>query len=300
MRFCFQSSSSIETLLIEQIKVKKTKKYKKTKQNTLFSTFSDIFCSLKVGLVLFVFVVECLFFPLRCLLFFHLGAFSSSFSRMFSKFFGGKKEPGPPPPSLEDAQKSIEGRAAALDEKIRHLDKELSGYKQQMAKMRPGAAKEQLKRKAILVLKRKKQYESQVWGKKKRKVVGFFFELVSPFQRDQLASQAFNIDQTAFATQSLQDTASTIAAMKAASGTLKTQLSAVNVDDVYSMTDDMQELLDQNNDIQEALSRTYETPEVIINHICKGSLNYGWCGQKGLVFGLLTRNTRPFSFPSSI
>ena len=173
MRFCFQSSSSIETLLIEQIKVKKTKK--KEKQFSFFHIFT--YFALKVGLVLFVFVVECLFFPLRCLLFFHLGSFSSSFSRMFSKFFGGKKEPGPPPPSLEDAQKSIEGRAAALDEKIRHLDKELSGYKQQMAKMRPGAAKEQLKRKAILVLKRKKQYESQVWGKKKRKVVGFFLNL---------------------------------------------------------------------------------------------------------------------------
>lgn len=81
-------------------------------------------------------------------------------------------------------------------------------------------------------------------------------------QRDQLAAQSFNLDQTAFATQSLQDTASTLAAMKAASGALKTQLSTVKVDDVYAMTDDMQELLDQNNDIQEALSRTYETPEV--------------------------------------
>lgn len=69
------------------------------------------------------------------------------------------------------------------------------------------------------------------------------------------------MDQTAFATQSLQDTASTLAAMKAASGALKTQLSSVKVDDVYAMNDDMQELLDQNNDIQEALSRTYETPE---------------------------------------
>jgi hypothetical protein len=83
-------------------------------------------------------------------------------SGMFNRFFGGKKEAGPPPPSLEDAQKSINGRSEQLDHKIKQLDKEISGYKQQMAKMRPGTAKEQIKRKAILVLKRKKQYESQV------------------------------------------------------------------------------------------------------------------------------------------
>ncbi len=162
---------------------------------------------------------------------------------MFNKFFGGPKQAaaaGPPPPTLEEAQKSIEGRAGSLEDKIRHLDKELGGLKQQMSKMRPGPAKDGVKRKALLVLKRKKAYEGQ---------------------RDQLASQSFNLDQAAFASSSMADSAATLAAMKAASGALRTQLAAVPVEEVYDMADDMQELLDQNNEIQEALSRTYETPE---------------------------------------
>ncbi len=173
---------------------------------------------------------------------------------MLNKFFGSSKKaaPGPPPPTLQEAQKSLEGRATSLVDKIRHLDKELSGYKQQMSKMRPGAAKEGVKRKALLVLKRKKAYESQ---------------------RDQLASQSFNLDQAAFASSSMADTASTVAAMKAASGALKTQLAAVRVEDVYDMTDDMQELLDQNNEIQEALSRTYETPEGFDDDALEQELN---------------------------
>ena len=172
---------------------------------------------------------------------------------MFNRFFGGKKvEAGPPAPSLEDAQKSVEGRSASLEDKIKHLDKELSGLKQQMGKMRPGPAKEGVKRKALLVLKRKKAYEAQ---------------------REQLASQSFNLDQAAFASSSLADTASTVAAMKAASGALKTQLGAVKVEEIYDLTDDMQELLDQNNEIQEALSRTYETPEGFDDDALEQELN---------------------------
>ena len=40
--------------------------------------------------------------------------------------------------------------------RFRALDKEMSGYKQQMSRMRPGAAKEQIKRRALLCMRRKK------------------------------------------------------------------------------------------------------------------------------------------------
>jgi hypothetical protein len=43
--------------------------------------------------------------------------------------------------------------------------------------------------------------------------------------------------------------------MKAAQGSMKKQISEVNVDEVYNMTDDMQELMDQHYEIQEAMSR---------------------------------------------
>ena len=54
-------------------------------------------------------------------------------------------------------------------------------------------------------LKRKKMYEKQ---------------------RDQVAGQQFNIDQTAFAIDSIKDTQTTVAAMKAAGSQLKTEVSA--------------------------------------------------------------------------
>lgn len=54
-----------------------------------------------------------------------------------------------------------------------------------MAKMRPGPAKDGLKRKAMAALKRRKVYEGQ---------------------RDSLLNQGFNLDQAAFVQSSLADT----------------------------------------------------------------------------------------------
>ncbi len=147
---------------------------------------------------------------------------------------------GPPPPSLEDAQKSIAGRQQSLEEKIHALDKEIHGYKSQMAKMRPGPAKDGIKRKAMAALKRRKVYEQQ---------------------RDSLMSQGFNLDQASFVQSSLADTQTTVAAMKAANSTMKTQFQSIDPDDVYNLQDDMQGMFDQHYEIQEALSRTYETPD---------------------------------------
>ena len=60
-------------------------------------------------------------------------------------------------------------------------------------------------------LKRKKMYEQQ---------------------RDQMAGQAFNIEQTSFAIDSIKDTQTTVAAMKAASTTLKMESKKLNIDQI--------------------------------------------------------------------
>lgn len=109
-----------------------------------------------------------------------------------------------------------------------------------MSKMKPGPAKEGVKRKALTVLKRKRIYEQQ---------------------RNSLVDQTFNLDQASYVQGSLQDTQTTFAAMKAANANMKQEFKKIDVDDVYDMQDDMQEMMDQHYDIQEALSRTYETPE---------------------------------------
>ena len=48
-------------------------------------------------------------------------------------------------------------------------------------------------------------------------------------QRDQLANQQFNIDQTAFAIDSVKNTQTTVAAMKEASKTLKKEQKKINL-----------------------------------------------------------------------
>merc|ERR1719420_1679384 len=113
------------------------------------------------------------------------------------RIFGSKKNV-PPPPTLQDAGAKLDTRTAALDEKIKKLEGELSVYKEKLKKAR-GPAQRTLKQRAMAVLKRKRMYENQ---------------------RDQLAGQAFNVEQTNFAIESVKDTLTTVDAMKAASKTL--------------------------------------------------------------------------------
>jgi charged multivesicular body protein 5 len=70
-----------------------------------------------------------------------------------------------------------------LDEKIRKLDEQLAKHRETIKKARPGPAQEAAKRRALVVLKQKRLYETQ---------------------RDQLYNQQFNVEQTTFAMQSMQ------------------------------------------------------------------------------------------------
>lgn len=157
-----------------------------------------------------------------------------------NRFFGsGNKKPTP---TLEQAISNTDERADSVEVKIRRLDAELAKYKEQMSRMREGAAKNSVKQKAMRVLKQKKMYEQQ---------------------RDQLMQQSFNMEQTSFATENLKNTATTISAMKSANKQLKKQYKKVNIDKIEKMQDEMEDLLDQANEIQEALGRSYNLPEDI-------------------------------------
>eukprot|EP01114_Cavostelium_apophysatum_P023874 TRINITY_DN913_c0_g1_i1.p1 TRINITY_DN913_c0_g1~~TRINITY_DN913_c0_g1_i1.p1 ORF type:complete len:209 (+),score=65.95 TRINITY_DN913_c0_g1_i1:141-767(+) len=157
------------------------------------------------------------------------------------RIFGASKPQGPVV-TLEEATQKMDGRVGNLDEKIKKLDQELFGYREQMKKFRPGTGPHNtLKQKALRVLKQKKMYEGQ---------------------RDQLSNQAFNMEQTNFATQSLKDTVTTVAAMKDANVTLKKQLKTIKIDDIENMQDDLTDLLEENNEIQDALGRSYGVGEI--------------------------------------
>jgi len=157
-----------------------------------------------------------------------------------NRLFGTAKQAAPKP-TLGDVNGSLEKRGEQQDEKIQKLDKELARYTEQMKKMKPGPAKQQVQKRALAILKQKKMYENQ---------------------RDQTRNQQFNVDQIAFAQEGLKETASTVAAMKDANKALKKQFKQINISQVDDMQDDMADLLEQAEEVQEALGRSYNTDDI--------------------------------------
>jgi charged multivesicular body protein 5 len=106
-----------------------------------------------------------------------------------------------------------------VDKKINDLDIELKKYSEQLKKAGNTPAAANIKRRAMEVLKRKRMYEAQ---------------------RDSLANQQFNIDQTAFAINTVKDTQVTVSAMKAAAKTLKAENKKIDLNDIENMQDEME------------------------------------------------------------
>ena len=131
----------------------------------------------------------------------------------------------------------------SMDSKIAQLDKELKVYRDKLKQTKSPAAKKNIQKRAMEVLKRKRMYETQ---------------------RDQLAGQQFNIDQASFGIESAKATVSTIAAMKAANTELKGVMkNDLKIDDVDELADDMAELMDEFTEINEALAQNFATPDDI-------------------------------------
>lgn len=108
------------------------------------------------------------------------------------RVFGVKKDKEPPP-SIQDASERINKRGESVDDKIKKLDVELSRYKEQIKKTRPGPAQEAVKARAMRVLKQKRMYEGQ---------------------RDMLYNQTFNLDQVAFASEGIKDAQQTVTSVQ--------------------------------------------------------------------------------------
>lgn len=153
----------------------------------------------------------------------------------------GRGKPKEPPPNLNDCISNIDSRGESMDKKIARLDADLKKYKDQMKKMREGPAKNQVKQKAMRVLKQKRMYENQ---------------------RDQLGQQSFNLEQQNYAIQSLKDTKTTVDAMKIGVKDFKKAYKHVNIDHIENMQDDLEDLMEQTNEIQEVMGRSYGMPEL--------------------------------------
>eukprot|EP00523_Entomoneis_sp_CCMP467_P002072 CAMPEP_0168757000 /NCGR_PEP_ID=MMETSP0724-20121128/20927_1 /TAXON_ID=265536 /ORGANISM="Amphiprora sp., Strain CCMP467" /LENGTH=538 /DNA_ID=CAMNT_0008805769 /DNA_START=81 /DNA_END=1693 /DNA_ORIENTATION=+ len=155
----------------------------------------------------------------------------------------GKKKASAPAPSLTDASSGLGGRIDEMDKKINDLETELRGYKDRIKKTNSPAAKKQLQKRALEVLKRKRMYEQQ---------------------RDQIAGQQFNVDQASFGIESAKANVQTVAAMKQANKELKQVIKQdLDIDAVDDLADDMAELMDDFNEVNEALGRNFATPDDI-------------------------------------
>jgi len=122
---------------------------------------------------------------------------------------------------------------------IKALDNELRQFQAQLKRAK-GASATNIKRRAMQVLKRKKMYEQQ---------------------RDQLAGQAFNLEQTNFAIETAQSTVDTVEAMKGAAATLKVEQKKINIDKVEDIQDELADMMWDMNEIQETLGRSYGVPD---------------------------------------
>ncbi|XP_043721438.1 vacuolar protein sorting-associated protein 60.2 [Telopea speciosissima] len=167
------------------------------------------------------------------------------------KIFGVKKDKEPPP-SIQDASDRINKRGETVDEKIKRLDAELTRYREQIKKTRPGPAQEAVKARAMRVLKQKRMYEGQ---------------------RDMLYNQTFNLDQVAFAAEGLKDAQQTMTALKSANKELKGMMKTVKIQDIDNMQDEMMDLMDVSTEIQESLGRSYNVPDDIDEEELMGELD---------------------------
>jgi len=154
----------------------------------------------------------------------------------------GRGTPKAPPPDLNACITKTDERAESVEKKIERLDGELRKYREQMKKMRDGPSKNMVKQKALRVLKQKKTYESQA---------------------ENLRNQAFNMEQTNFATQTLQDTKTTVNAMKVGVKQMKKEFKNVNIEQIEDLQDELGEMLEDADEVQEALGRaTYNSPDL--------------------------------------
>jgi charged multivesicular body protein 5 len=151
-----------------------------------------------------------------------------------NRIFGKKKE-APPPPSMTEAAGRVDGRVGTLDAQIEQLDNELRKYKAQM-KNAKGSAATSIKKRAMATLKRKKMYEQQ---------------------RDSMAAQSFNIEQTTMAMDTAKDQIEVVAAMKGAAAALKTEVKKIDLDSVEDTMDDMADLMEEMGEITEMLGQSY-------------------------------------------
>ena len=93
-----------------------------------------------------------------------------------------------------------------------------------------------LKQKALQVLRRRKMYDQQL---------------------GHVMNQQFNVDQVAFAQESIADTINTVSAMKEANIQQKEMMKGMDMDEMEDVFDDMADMMADMEEINEVMGRNY-------------------------------------------
>lgn len=145
-----------------------------------------------------------------------------------------------PKPTLQSIISSHDGRVERFDTQIASYNNELAQYNDKLSKMREGPGKQAIKKRALEVLRKRRNVERL---------------------RDQQASQSYNLEQAQLMQDNLTGVMATVDALKTTNKELKKQYGKVDLDQIERLQDDMADLMDVGNEIQETLSRGYDVPE---------------------------------------
>ncbi|GMM36536.1 Vps60 protein [Saccharomycopsis crataegensis] len=155
-----------------------------------------------------------------------------------NRLFGSKA--AKPKATLNDALGSIDDRVSSLDIKLSKINAELVTYQQKLSRMREGPGKQNLKQKAMKLLRQKRQIEQQ---------------------KDQLENQSWNISQAQMTAENLKNTMVTVDTLKQTNKELKKTYGKIDVDKIEDLQEEMLDLIEKGNEIQETLGSSYSLPD---------------------------------------
>ena len=77
-------------------------------------------------------------------------------------------------------------------------------------------------------------------------------------QLGSLMNQQFNVDQAAFASESMQDTLNTVSALREANTQQQAMMKNFNMDQMEDLFDDMADMMADMEEINECMGRSYD------------------------------------------
>ena len=122
-----------------------------------------------------------------------------------------------------------------IQTKVDECNTQLADIKKQMAGAK-GSRLNTLKQKALQILRRRKMYDQQL---------------------GHVMNQQFNVDQVAFAQESIQDTINTVSALKSANEVQKAQMKNLDMDQMEDIFDDMADMMADMEEVNEVMGRAY-------------------------------------------